>query len=163
MRIHDNYPCKKVMIGFLLSPCISGCLLSLFSIGRILFDVIQNSSIIGEVKTNEIFTIIILPPILWVVVFIPSSLTTAILLCFFRLKRTLRNIISISFFGGLSSTLWIILLLLFIENINDSIKDILLLEFTPLLFLCFLLQWISYLITSISILPSNKNINQSSI
>lgn len=102
----ENYPRKKVFFAFLLCPFFSGLAAVPIMLITIMVTVFSNSSLIGEVRGSELFSLFITIPIMTQLIFLLPALVLAILIIFFKLEGGPRVYVLISIVSAVVSSLW---------------------------------------------------------
>ncbi|MFB3304726.1 hypothetical protein [Pseudomonas sp. AMR01] len=102
----ENYPRKKVFFAFLLCPFFSGLAAVPIMLITIMVTVFSNSSLIGEVRGSELFSLFITIPIMTQLIFLLPALVLAILIVFFKLEGGPRVYVLISIVSAVVSSLW---------------------------------------------------------
>ncbi|WP_338513013.1 hypothetical protein VRB20_00715 [Pseudomonas poae] len=83
----NAYPRIKVFFAFLLCPFFSGLIAVPFILISIMVTVLGNSSLIGEVRGTEVFSLFVTVPIMAQLIFLFPALALAISLVFLKVER----------------------------------------------------------------------------
>ncbi|RZI32299.1 MULTISPECIES: hypothetical protein [Pseudomonas] len=104
----NMYPSIKVFFAFLLIPFFAGLAAVPFMLISIIVTVVENSSLIGEVRGGEVFSLFITVPLMAQLVFFIPALGFAISLILIKPKGGFKAYLVISIVGAFVSSIWML-------------------------------------------------------
>ena len=102
----NTYPRIKVFFAFMLCPFFSGVAAVPLILISILITVFKNSSLIGEVRGGEVFSLFITIPLMAQLIFFLPALVFSLMLVFVKPVGSFKVYLMISVVGAVVSTAW---------------------------------------------------------
>ncbi len=102
----NTYPRIKVFFAFMLCPFFSGLAAVPLMLISILITVFKNSSLIGEVRGSEVFSLFITIPLMAQLIFFLPALVFALILIIVKPVGSFRAYLMISIVGAVVSSVW---------------------------------------------------------
>ncbi|MCU1778073.1 hypothetical protein [Pseudomonas sp. 14P_5.3_Bac1] len=102
----ENYPRKTVFFAFLLCPFFSGLAAVPMMLITVLITVFKKPSLIGEVRSGELFSLFITVPIMAQLIFLFPAVVLAIVVTFFKLEGRAGSYLVISIVSAVVSSAW---------------------------------------------------------
>ncbi|MBJ2246478.1 hypothetical protein [Pseudomonas haemolytica] len=112
----STYPRIKVFFAFLLCPFFAGLVAVPLMLISIMVTVFENSSLIGEVRGGEVFSLFITIPLMAQLIFFLPSLVFALSLVFIKPVGGFKVYVVVSVVGAIVSSVWMFGVVFFFIN-----------------------------------------------